>query len=112
MTIRVTTETDADLGVESFIDIPNFRWTLLSFVFTNETKTSSLADSVRKCEELNTVQEGISDTASKGVLMSTELDHYFMGSGELSQVCENIPVSKPPIWYKIEAYCNEKLDVR
>ena len=94
MTIRVTTDIDNDSGVESFIAIPNFNWTLLTFVFTNETMHDQQND---------TILQKIKSADEKGMEVNTELDINYD---------ENPRSKKNSGRYSIKVYVNSILDIR
>lgn len=109
MTIRVSTEMDADLAVESLIDIPSFRWTLISFVFSNTSKPSVHIQ--QRCRDAEDLKNAMSDAESKGVFISTELEYYFQGMVSDECGAKHVP-AEPNGLYNIKVYVDGDLDIR
>ena len=110
LTIRVTTESEADLAVESFIHIPTFEWTLLTFVFSNTTKSGVALN--EQCTTAGNTKTIIEDAAAKGVLVSTEIDHFFLSVEGDTQCYDDEGPMDGSTWFNIKAYVNKQLDVR
>lgn len=110
MTIRVSTVKESDVAVESFIDIPSFKWTLVTFVFSNATGSR---DNGKSCSASDSISAEIVKAAANGIFLSTEAENLVSGSQSGPLNCSEIDETvEGRTWFNIKAYVNSTLDIR